>query len=571
MPFPRWLRITLGICLVLALFIGVRVNTHADELDDVNNQIKQLTDALNSSIAATKPLESDLTHMQQQIAGIKQQVAGIEVDIAQKKKEIDIGYEHLAENEQLLQKTIRSFYINSYNASPLLTFFAAKNANEVTQALAYQKAKTDQDKAMITNLALSITDLEEKKKQLKTEQDGLLVAKANLDAQSAKLDTIIKGAKAYQTTLTSQIASLTAKQQEIINARSGSFTATLGDSDLADDINASINGFRNNAPAGSFAVFSFGAYTHRKGMSQYGAYGRAQSGKSYADILQAYYHKSPVSKDTGGTIKVSGQGDIDFEGRYLMGIAEMPSSFPKEALKAQAIAARTYAYRYKQNGQEICTTEACQVFSSSKADNPPDAWRQAVEETRGQVLDDVVTYYSSTTGGYGNDVGWDTTDGQGGSNFADRAYEKLAGSPWFYKAWYTQGYSTSSNKCGRSNAWLSSQEMADFVNAAQTLYHGGSSDETSRITPVTTSCWGGNPYSMDELKSVSDKYGGGVSSVSSVSVLQGNGVTNEVVFQTDKGEKRFSGSDFKQAFNLRAPGYLSIPQSGFSFFNIEHK
>ena len=30
-----------------------------------------------------------------------------------------------------------------------------------------------------------------------------------------------------------------------------------------------------------------------------------------------------------------------------MGIAEMPSTWPTEALKAQAIAARTYAYRYK--------------------------------------------------------------------------------------------------------------------------------------------------------------------------------------------------------------------------------
>ena len=30
-------------------------------------------------------------------------------------------------------------------------------------------------------------------------------------------------------------------------------------------------------------------------------------------------------------------------------------------------------------------------------------------------------------------------------------------------------------------------------------------------------------------------------------------------------------SDFKKAFNLRAPGRMSIPQSGFAFFNIEKK
>jgi hypothetical protein len=32
-----------------------------------------------------------------------------------------------------------------------------------------------------------------------------------------------------------------------------------------------------------------------------------------------------------------------------------------------------------------------------------------------------------------------------------------------------------------------------------------------------------------------------------------------------------SGSEFKEIFNARAPGYISIPQSGFAFFNIEKK
>jgi hypothetical protein len=71
---------------------------------------------------------------------------------------------------------------------------------------------------------------------------------------------------------------------------------------------------------------------------------------------------------------------------------------------------------------------------------------------------------------------------------------------------------------------------------------------------------------MQELR---DK--GGVTSVSGVSVLQGDGSSNEVVFQTNKGEIRVSASDFKTKFNLRAPGYVRIPQTGFSFFNIEKK
>lgn len=542
-----------------------------DQINVLQREIDDLNKALEQSISATKPLESQISSMQNQIIGIKQHVSSIELDLAQKKESIEKGYENLSKKHELLTQAVRNRYINSYYNSPISLFLSADSASDIIDLLAYQRAKTDQDKAVITNLVLSITDLEAKSKQLKSEQERLLIVKSNLDAQSAKLDEIVTGAKAYQKTLSEKIAALSAKQQEIINARSGSFTATIGDSDLADDYNASIKGFRESAPSGSFAAFSFGAHTHRKGMSQYGARGRAQSGQNANAILKAYYGKEPVSKETGGTIKVTGFGEMDFEGRYLLGIAEMPSSWHPEALKAQAIAARTYALRYKAEGREICTTEACQVYNDSKASNPPDAWKQAIEQTRGQVLEDVVTYYASTHGGFAAPIGWDTTDGSGGGNFIDKTFDKIGGSPWLYKAWYTQGYSPASNKCGRNNPWLTAQEMADLVNAAIVLYGGGSGEETGRITPVTTSCWGGNPYSLDELRLVSEKYSGGVAAVNSVSVLQGNGVTSEVIFQTDKGEKRFSGSNFKTAFNLRAPGYLSIPQSGFAFYNIERK
>lgn len=569
---PGHLRFILAIFTVSLILISAPVEkTYSDELDEINKQISDLTTALNQSIAATKPLESQLQNMQAQITGIKNRVAAIEIEMAVKKKHIDEGYQTMAEKERLLNQTVRDYYIKSYYDNPLALFFSAHSASEITQILAYQRAKTNQDKEIITNIALTITDLENRKAKLESEQKRLVGIKASLDEQSKKLDEVIKGAKAYQAEVTSKIAALTAKQNEILNARSGGFTATIGDSDLADDYNASIKGFREAAPSGSYAVFAFGAYTHRKGMSQYGARGRAESGQVAETILKAYYGKEPVRKDTSGTIKVANFGEMDFEGKYLLGIAEMPSSWHFEALKAQAIAARTYAYRFKIEGREICTTEACQVYSDSKASNPPDAWKKAVEATRGQVLEDVVTYYASTHGGFANPLGWDTTDGSGGGNFIDKAYDKIGGSPWLYKAWYTKGYSPTSDKCGRSNPWLSSAEMADLINAYFVMYGSGSGADTGRVTPITTSCWGGNPYSMEELRSISRNYGGGISSVSGVSVIQGNGTTHEVVFQTDKGEKRLNGENFKTAFNLRAPGYLSIPQKGFAFYNIEKK
>lgn len=558
--------ITLLLILILVFFMSVSIKNiaYSDELDDLNKQIADLQSALTMSKNATKPLESQLTSLKKQLDSIDFQVANIEKDIAIKKKTIEKGYENLSEKQEIFNHTVRNSYIKNYGFNPFVIFLSGESASDMTKLITYHERYTKRDKETITAVALQIVDIEERKTKLEKEQKMLASAKITLDTQRGEVQKVVDGAKAYQTDLTGKIANLTARQNEIINSRSGGFTATIGDSNLADDYNASISGFREQAPSGYFAAFAFGAHTHRKGMSQYGARGRAQSGQDFRTILRAYYGKEPVSKDTGGSIKVAGHGDLDFEGRYLLGIAEMPSSWHPEALKAQAVAARTYAYRYKQEGKEICTTEACQVYNSGKADSPPDAWKQAVEATRGQILEDVVTYYASTHGGYASPIGWDTTNGSGGSSFIDNAYDKIGGSPWLYKAWYTQAYSPSSGKCGRSNPWLSPEEMADIVNAAIALKSDGI--DTGRITPVTTSCWGGNPYSMEELRNlVSGK--GGISSATSVSVSQGDGSTNSITINGIT----FGGDEFKKAFNLRAPGYLSIPQSSFAFFNIEKK
>lgn len=570
MPVKKIAIFVYSLIFALAIVFWVPASqSQADELDDINKQLADLTETLNKSVAATKPLESELDTMKKQIAGIKVEVVNVERDMVTKRKEIDKGYAHLAEKEKVISQTIRDFYVKSYYDSPFLIFFSLESASDVTQALAYQRAKTKQDKAIITNIALSITDLERKKAQLENQQKWLIATKANLDKQSTKLDEVVKGAKDYQKNLSGKIADLSAKQQSIINAKSGGDFTMSGNNELADEYIASVNGFRASAPGGSFAVFSFGAYTHRNGMSQYGAKARAEQGQSVEDILKAYYPNATLKKDYAvmGSINVDGVGSIPFEDQYLQGIYEMPGTWHVNALKAQAVAARTYAVRYTNNGAKgICTTEACQVFKNTPKGG---AWQTAVNETKGWVLVDgggnpVSTQYASTHGGFSNTGGWDTTDGSGGSNFIDKAYEKLGGSPWLYKAWWRDGYSNGGATCGRSAPWLSSQELADIVNAAIALKTPGI--DTSRITPVTTSCWGGNPYSMDELRSLVEGKGG-ISAATSVSVSLGNGITNSVTINGIT----MSGSEFKQALNLRGPGYVRIPQTGFAFFNIEKK
>ena len=263
-------------------------------------------------------------------------------------------------------------------------------------------------------------------------------------------------------------------------------------------------------------------------------------------------------------IKTTTYGTLNFEDDYLLRLAEMPEYFPMETLKAQAIAARTYAINYTKNGDNsICTSQSCQVVGSTKKTG---RWVDAVNTTRGMVLTDssgrvFSSQYAAVHGGWSNTSAWDTTDGTGNGDWMARAFDSISGVSWFYKSWYTSGSST----CGRY-PWLSPQELADIVNAAQVLKSSGGD---SRIVPIYDACHSsGNPYSHAELRRLASK---GASSVSTVITSSSNGSTQTITFYTDAGTVSMSGNEFKTAYNLRAPGHLHVPQSGFVHINIEKK
>jgi peptidoglycan hydrolase-like amidase len=306
-------------------------------------------------------------------------------------------------------------------------------------------------------------------------------------------------------------------------------------------------------------------------MSQYGAWGRAKSGQSAEDILRAYYGGVEIKKDypTNINITVRGYGTVDLE-TYVKRIYEMPSSWTDNdsaALKAQAVAARSYALAYTNNGRgSICATENCQVY---KPINKGGAWEAAVDATRGWVLmaggQPFSAWYAAASGGYNTPGGWDTKCGSQNC-WTNDAYEKIAGSPWFYKGGYKNRAGSS---CGRSHPWLNQEEVADILNAV-IVYRSGSGAD--RILPVDyNSCTGkgGNPYSREELRREADNRGGAIASISSVSVLQGtNGQTSKLAFSTNQSTFEVGGEEFYTVFNLRAPGRISLKSK---LFNLEKK
>lgn len=88
---------------------------------------------------------------------------------------------------------------------------------------------------------------------------------------------------------------------------------------------------------------------------------------------------------------------------YLLGVvaAEMPERFGLEALKAQAVAARSYALASVANGGRLYADTRSQMYGGVASETPLSA--RAVRETKGQILTGgngpLIAWYHSTCGG----------------------------------------------------------------------------------------------------------------------------------------------------------------------------
>ncbi len=226
-------------------------------------------------------------------------------------------------------------------------------------------------------------------------------------------------------------------------------------------------------------------FGHGVGLSQYGAYGMAQHGRGYKQILDHYYRHTKVGKAGGKPVRVllgSGQGSVGFSGAraacgkrlnpkrdyvlaakgggvelasggerlagcgaegsakgpgririegfgryrgslvaradggdlmvinslgledYVKGVVanEVPSSWPRQALRAQAVVARSYGLATERGGPfDHYADTRSQVYGGRSSETR--ATNKAVKATRRKVVkyrgEPAITYYFSTSGG----------------------------------------------------------------------------------------------------------------------------------------------------------------------------
>jgi stage II sporulation protein D len=137
-------------------------------------------------------------------------------------------------------------------------------------------------------------------------------------------------------------------------------------------------------------------------LSNCGAKGAASGGRAVDYSGEGEYRGSLVARASGGALNAI--NDVGIEG-YVKGVVpnESPPSWPGDALRAQAVAARSYALAsgVGGNGYDVYDDTRSQVYGGMSSE--VDAASKAVDDTSGEVVtyrgEIAVTYFSSSSGG----------------------------------------------------------------------------------------------------------------------------------------------------------------------------
>lgn len=158
--------------------------------------------------------------------------------------------------------------------------------------------------------------------------------------------------------------------------------------------------------------------------------------------IPSYYGSMELFIDDEGVIMVN---EISLE-LYLRGVlpSEMPASYEMEALKAQAVCARSYAYMHMQSynypeySAHVDDSTAYQVYNNCEE---TEATNQAITETENEKViykgEVVTTYFFSTSSGHTTDLqawGMEVDDGTGyltGIQVSDGEYDYERNLSWY--------------------------------------------------------------------------------------------------------------------------------------------
>jgi stage II sporulation protein D len=563
------------------------------ELEAVMKEINSIVSSQGSLGTKIKELQAEKTKLETLVSGMKTDLDSATEQLKQQETDLEKLSEQYALNHAL-------YYLETKKNAGVMLF----ESNDLRDFLDRMLYFSVQDKVIATQKEYIVTKqkglqnqkstIEAEQKQLQETLDDVNLKLSQLYAEQEQLNSRYRQSSSARQLLTSDLSQLSKKEQDIINKKAGSTvpggnTGSSGSSGGTSTPGAGtvITTRGIDIFIGSERIASTDAEVKVRAKNDGSVLiNKSCSGCSSPEIAyQGFliFDKNKRRTFTGveGTKTINVINDINVE-QYLRGLGEMPAFWGRadknglEALKAQVVAARTYAFRKMQNYRGIgfdiydTTDDQNYVGVNKIATSDGQYWDRAINETRNQAVVSggapISAFYSSSAGGH--TISTEESSSFGGYTSYARA------SPDRYQVdggWRDYGENVPNEPgSAETSYWLpagnraqSPSEVADIANGAIFLDPEAdgtlvSADKRQLVTDPN------NPGFMNQAKlaehlganSVQNKVGT-ITSVKHVYDVGGQTIveyskhTKYVEISGEKGTVRVDGRAFRTSYNFR--------------------
>lgn len=583
----------------IAIFIGVlflfiRIfPVVADELDDVYKEKSKKEQQLSEIVKSIEKLNASNVSLSSKISTVKKQLQKAEIlrkeiegNIDKYIKEIKKQDTEIVNTKKELAKRVSYIYIES----KLLPYSYLMQTKDFGEFL---------DKAAIYSYLFKtylqkIKNLNQKQEYYRGVIEQQKKEKAKLNAQIFKLRKIYSDLLAQQRLIKAQLAARASTKAQLVSE-------IVALSKKAEEIIARKAASQGNGSGGGGAGSGGGGVVPDQGKA--GAFKITDgSGNVLFESIVApvrlklhgngYFYVSPTvdsrqyfkyhdtlefRKDTNVYII----NELSLQ-PYIKGLGEIPSCWPLEAAKAQAVAARSYAiasfnkrasYKY-----DVLDTTADQNYVGvdkelEKCNGNTSNWVKGVDATNNEVMlskgSVIMAYFHSADGGHT----LSTAEVWGGNRpYAQaRSDRYLSGTKWlsyddidacYGRSWTRRSYWVAGDST-ITYAWLE-----DLIDAAIYLYkHGASASAQDAVACLPYGYCRGTyaNFAFGKIKNVlgSESISSKVGEISQVIQIYNDGnstigqhskYTKTLKIIGSKGTYMLDAQIFKLAYNLRSPG-----------------
>lgn len=512
--------------LVIILMVAVVSPIQARDIVDIQKEIeenqKELKD-LQSQLAAK---EKQLSSAANQRKNSQSELERVKAEVEEKKIEIEVVEMELKEletiyNAQVLEKEkaeerqtqqLNSLYMSWKNNDDISSILLPTNDDPLKNKY-YMEIVSETDQEGLNDTYKKIKELEEEIGSVEDKKAELDKKKSELESKQKELEQTIATLQRQESSYASGIRQIKPK----INETQAELEFLSQEQKAMQDLEESLIGGGNNTGtheliSGEYYFFGRGRdlyQGHGVGMSQWGAFGAANSGWSADQILKHYYSGVSITTATG-KVNVNGpthyKSNLDIEA-YVAGAGEVPNKacgtaaqaasrpdkyvvdnpnslwdcWPEEAIKAQMIAYRTYGLRTV----NVYDDARSQVYTGTTSKQ----W--AADETKGKVIKYngsliSAVYSSDNNQGWGtadNDTVWSNYEGVGTPYAYLRAKKDV---DFAYRtSWSKWTYRTNSYDINQLNRMLVFSSTSSSVSSGARSYASSVRSAVGTLTALS--------------------------------------------------------------------------------------